>query len=518
MTPRRARTKSAAPPPGARRVALTRDIIAGMTVAVVLIPQSLAYSDVAGMPPINGLYASALPPIAAALFVSSPYLQTGPVAMTSLLTFGALASRAPVGSEEYVQLGILLALVVGVVRLLIGLLRGGVVAHLMSEPMLMGFMPAGALLIVASQLPSALGVDADANSGVPAAALSAAFHPADWEPAAVAFTVGSIAAVLVGRRLNPIFPGVLLVLLAGLAGSVLLNYEGATVGPIPAGLPPFTLVLPYAELPSLVAPGAVIALVGFAEAASIARTYATRERTRWSANREFVSQGVANLAAGVSGGYPVGGSFSRSALNHGAGAVTRASGAITGVAVLAFLPAAGVLEPLPKAILAAIVITAVLGLIRIPRMIALWRVSRPQFVVAWTTFILTLVVAPNVERAVIAGVALALAVHLLREMSVRVETTITGDTLEVRPMGVIWFATAKDLEERLIDLLGENPDARRLRLVLNGVGRIDLTGAMSLDHLLDDARAAGVEVEVIGTPPQAQGLFDRYGRDKKSVS
>jgi SulP family sulfate permease len=226
-------------------------------------------------------------------------------------------------------------------------------------------------------------------------------------------------------------------------------------------------------------------------------------------------QGVANLAAGVSGGYPVGGSFSRSALNHGAGAMTRASGAITGLAVLAFLPFAGILEPLPKAVLAAIVITAVLGLIRLRRMVALWRVSRPQFAVAWTTFVLTLVLTPRVERAVMAGVALA--VHLVRELTMRIETTTTGDTLEVRPTGVLWFATAQDLEERLIDLLEEHRDIDRLRLVLDGLGRIDLTGAMSLDHLLDDARAAGVEVEVVGAPPQARGLLDRYGRRKDAL-
>jgi len=139
-------------------------------------------------------------------------------------------------------------------------------------------------------------------------------------------------------------------------------------------------------------------------------------------------------------------------------------------------------------VLAAIVITAVLGLIRLRRMVALWRVSRPQFAVAWTTFVLTLVLAPRVERAVMAGVALALAVHLVRELTMRIETPTTGDTLEVRPTGVLWFATAQDLEERLIDLLEEHRDIDRLRLVLDGLGRIDLTGAMSLDHLLDDAR------------------------------
>jgi SulP family sulfate permease len=497
---------------GSRRATLARDTIAGITVALVLIPQSLAYAGVAGMPPIGGLYAAALPPLAAAVFASSPYLQTGPVAMTSLLTFGALAGRAPVGSEAYVELGVLLALVVGVVRVLIGLLHGGVIAHLMSEPMLMGFMPAGAILIVASQVPAALGAPGAAGSDVLGAAGSALVAPADWEPAAVGLALGSIVLVLGGRRIHPLFPGVLIALVAGLGLAAAVDYGGATVGAIPAGLPPVTLDLPLRELPGLLAPGAVIAVVGFAEAASIARTYATRERRPWSADREFIGQGAANLAAGLSGGYPVGGSFSRSALNRGAGAVTRASGAVTGLAVLAFLPAAALLEPLPRAVLSAIVISAVLALIRLRRMAVLWRVSRPQFVVAWATFALTLLLAPRIERAVMAGVVLALAVHLIRELSVRIEVTTTGETLEVRPTGVLWFATAHDLEARLNRLIGQHRDATRLRLVLDGLGRIDLTGAMALDRLLDDARAAGLDVEVVDAPPQARGLLARHAR------
>jgi SulP family sulfate permease len=511
---RRARPREA---PRPSLATLPRDALAGITVALVLIPQALAYAGVAGMPPIGGLYAAALPPLAAALFASSPYLQTGPVALTSLLTFGALAGHASVGSDEYVQLGILLALVVGVVRVLIGVLRGGLIAHLMSEPMLIGFMPAGAVLIAASQLPAALGVEPE-ESDVIEAAVSAALSPGDWQLAPIALAAGSLAVVMAGRRIHPLFPGVLVALLAGIALSTLAGYGGAIVGDIPAGLPKVTLDLPYAELPELIVPGAVIAVVGFAEAASISRTYAIRDRRPWSADREFFSQGVANLASGVSGGYPVGGSFSRSALNHNAGALTRASGAITGIAVLAFLPAAAVLEPLPKAVLSAIVISAVLGLMRFGRIVSLWRVSRPQFAVAAVTFVLTLVLSPHVEQAVIAGVVLALGVHLVRELTLRIEVTTAGDTLVIRPSGVLWFATAQDLEDRLSGLLEQHPQTNRLRLALDGFGRIDLTGVMALHRLLDDARAGGIEVEVTGAPPQARGLLDRYQRGKDALA
>jgi sulfate permease, SulP family len=488
---------------------LTRDALAGATVALVLIPQALAYAGVAGVPPVAGLYAAALPLLAAALFASSPYLQTGPVALTSLLTFGALSGRAPLGSEAYLELAMLLALVVGVVRVLIGLLRAGVVAHLMSEPMLMGFVPAAAVLIVASQLPAALGAPAD--GAVLGRAVRALIHPADWDPAALALAGGALVVVAGGRWLHRFFPGVLVALVGGLAAGTLAGDPAATVGPIPSGFPELGLDLPYGELPALLVPGAVIALVGFAEAASVARTYATRERRRWSADREFIGQGAANLAAAVSGGYPVGGSLSRTALNHSAGAASRRAGAITGLVVLAFLPFAGVIEPLPQAVLAAIVIGAVLGLVRLRRLVALWRISRPQFAIAWTTFALTLVLAPRIELAVVTGVTLSIAVHLVRELALRLEVSVEGDTLEVRPAGVLWFATAADLHERLIDLLERNPGAARLRLALDGLGRIDLTGAMTLGHVLDDVRDAGMTIEVTGVPPQARGLLERYG-------
>jgi sulfate permease, SulP family len=494
---------------------LARDVLAGVTVALVLIPQSLAYAGVAGMPPVSGLYAAALPPVAAALFASSPYLQTGPVAATSLLTFGALAGRAPFGSEEYVELGLLLALVVGAVRLLLGVAKAGWVAHLMSEPMLRGFLPAAAILIVASQVPAIVGVAAE--DGVTASAVSALAHPGDWDPAALAFSAGALAIVVLGRRIHRFFPGVLVALLGGIVAGSLLGDPVDTVGNIPTGLPELGLDLPYGELPGLLVPGAVIAFVGFAEAASTARMYATRERQRWSAPQEFVSQGVANLVSGVSGGYPVGGSLSRTALNHSAGAATRRSGAVTGLVVLALLPFAGLLEPLPDAVLAAIVVSAVLALVRVPQILALWRISRPQFGVAATTFVLTLALAPHIERAVLVGVALALAVHLARELTLRLEVVARGDVLEVRPAGVLWFATAYDLQDRLIEVLGRHPEATRLRLALDGLGRIDLTGAMTLAHTLEDVRAAGLEVEVGGVPPQAQGLLERYGEWRASL-
>jgi sulfate permease, SulP family len=499
--------KQRAQPAGVTTAGLARDAIAGLTVGVVLIPQSLAYAGVAGMPPATGLHAAALAPIVAALFASSPYLQTGPVAITSLLTFGALSSQdAVTGTPHYVALAVALALIVGVTRIAIGLLRAGVVARLMSEPVLAGFTPAAGLLIVATQIPALLGMGA--HGDVLDAALDAIEQPDRWDAAAIALAGATLAVLAASRRLHPLVPGALLALAIGLA----LGHGGASVGPvvgdIPSGLPGAPDI-EWDAIPSLVVPGIVIALVGFAETAAVCRTYATRERHAWDHDREFVSQGAANVAAAVAGGFPVGGSLSRSALNHAAGARTRASGAIAGLCVLAFLPFAGTLEPLPRAVLAAIVIAAVLSLVDLRRLARLWRLSRPQFLVAAITFGLTLALSPHVERAILAGVGLAILVHLWRELRVDIQSSAEGDTVELRPQGVLWYGSADELVERLADLLSTHRDARRLRLRLDGLGRIDLSGALALERLVEDARAAGLTVEVTGAPPQAKGLLER---------
>ncbi|HEU5155609.1 MAG TPA: SulP family inorganic anion transporter, partial [Streptosporangiaceae bacterium] len=285
-------------------------------------PQALAYAQLAGMPAHRGLYAAALPPIAAAFLASSPHLQTGPTALTSLLAFATLSALAPPGSPEYVELGLLLAVVVGVARLAIGLLRAGVIAYLMSHAVLVGFVPAATALIVASQLPAALGVAAG-DGGILEEAFDALGDPGAWLAGAVALTVATILVVRLSPRLHPMFPGVLVAIVLGMLAVEVLGFDGKTVGDVPAGLPPISFDLPWGDVPSLLLGGSIIALVGFAEPASVARTLAAKERQPWDPDREFVSQGAANVVAGFSGGFPVGGSFSRSALNRMAGGQTR---------------------------------------------------------------------------------------------------------------------------------------------------------------------------------------------------
>ncbi len=498
--------------PGAReaprkpRVArLLPDVTAGLSVALVLVPQSLAYAELAGMPPHTGLYAAALPPIVASLYASSPYLQNGPTAMASLLALGAVSSLATPMTPEYVGLAALLALIVGIYRVAVGVLRLGRIAYLLSQTVLTGFASAAAVLIILSQLPTMLGV-LPTGSGVLGEMGVVLGNPAGWEAAAVVLSAVTAAAMLLGRRLHPFFPGVLVAVTVGIIYSATTRYGGLTVGKVPAGLPTLGLDLPWQSLPSLLVPALAIAIVGFAEPTAIARLYAAQDRRRWDPGREWVSQGMANVAAGLSGAFPVGGSFSRSALARAAGARTRWNGAVTGLVVLAFLPFAGLLAPLPRAVLAAIVATSVLGLLRPMAYPELWRRSRPQFGIAVFTLLLTLVAAPRVEIGVLGGLGLAVAIHLWREIRLDVEEWEEGGTLHLKPLGVLWFATAQDLGERCVALLARHPEAQSAVVHLDGLGRVDLSGMLALKNFVEDARAGGVRVDIADVPPQTERL------------
>lgn len=484
-----------------------RDGLAGVSVALVLVPQSLAYAVLAGMPPATGLAVGAVATIAAAPFVSSPYLQTGPVAITALLTFGGLADLAETGSAQYVGLAALLALLVGAMRLLIGVARAGALAYLMSQPVLAGFTPAAALVIAISQLPDMLGVEA-AGRG-PVRTLPAVVDVTRWDPTTIAMAGLTIAVVLGGRRLHRLFPSVLAAVGIGLVTATAIDFDGQVVGAIPGSLPVPVLALPWGELPTLAVPAIVIALVGFAEPAAIARTYAQQTRSRWDADREFVSQGVANVASGLFGGFPAGGSFSRSAVAKDAGARTGWTGIATGVAVLVAIPFVGVFEPLPSTVLAAVIFASVLSLLRPREMLRLRRWSRQQFAIAVTTFVLTLALAPQIQYAIVVGVVLSVGAHLRRELMVTATSWLDGTTLHARPIGVLYFGSAHRLEDQVTDLLSDHPDVDELVVHMDRLGRVDVTGALALRDLVEHLAEAGVSTRVVDLTPTSQKIIGR---------
>ncbi len=488
------------------------DVLAGISVALVLIPQALAYAEIAGVEPVHGLYAAVAAPIVGALIGSSPYLQTGPVAVTSLLTYGALTALGDPFSAEFALLAGLLAILVGLVRLGIGLIGGGPIAYLMSQPVVVSFTSAAAILIMSSQLPGLLGVDG--GSGNPfLVALRAIAQPANWQWVDVLLGLFAMAAMIGGRKLSPLFPGALLAVVATSLWSWTVGYGGSTVGDIAIDFKVQT-DLPFGDIPALLLPAVVIAIVGFAEPASIARKYAAEDRTFWDSNKEFMGQGLANIASGLASGYPVGGSFSRTALNRLGGARTRWSGAITGLSVLAILPFAFLLAPLPTAVLSGLVIAAVISLIDLKSPKLYWQWSKPQFVVGVVTFLGTLVLAPRVEQGVILGVAAALVVHLWREMKVGVPSKTEGSTLHIWPTGVLYFGSAPAVERSVNDLLAEHHELDRLVIHLGRLGRLDLTGALMLRDIIEETRSSGVTVEILGGKGHVPKILSRVLEDE----
>ena len=485
------------PRPATRLRLRPGDVVAGVTVALVLVPQSLAYAELAGLPAQLGLIAAVVAPLAAVWFASSPAIQAGPTAMSAVLVFGVLAAQLPPGSPAYASAAALLALMVGALRVALGLLRGGALAFVLSQPVLRGFTLASALLIVASQVPAALGTRSS-GIGLIGGAVQALRDPSAWSLGSLVTALATVALILGARRVHPLVPGALLAVIVGTTASALTGGAlGPTLGAIGAAWPRIELSLPWALAPQLLVGALVIALVGFAEPVAIARRFPDANR-RWDPNRELISQGAANLASGVFGAYPVGASFSRGALFALAGGVSRWSGLVTGLTALGLVAFAPLLTELPRAVLAGVVIAAVRDLARVQPLASLWRIGRTQATIAWTTFGLTLLLEPRVDQAVLAGVAIAVLVHLSRETRLDIEHERAGGRHVVRVQGVLWFASAAQLEDAMRSLWRRHRDERPWRLDLTRVGHVDLDAALVLASLHDQAAAMGLTLDIVG--------------------
>ncbi len=496
------------------------DLLGGISVALILIPQSIANAALAGLPPVVGLFASAFPLLVFALFASSPYLQTGPVALTSLLTAGALvgAGLAP-NTADYIAAAALLALIVGAVRLIIGLTRLGSVVYLMAEPVTIGFTSGAGLVILASQLSKALGVtlpeDVAADENPIQRALWTVLHPGEWQVSAIVLSIVTLALMLLGKRVHRLFPGVLIAVVATLLFSRVVGYEGPVIDPIPSGLPSLSLSLPWGSFGSLLGGGIVIALVGFAEPASIARAFASESQSRWSSSREFVASGFANLVAGATGGYPVGGSFARSSVNRIAGAETRWSGAVTAIVILGFLPFTFLLDGLPDAVLGAVVIGAVVSLVKPRRLWDFRRRSPWQAALVYLTFIATLVSPPNIHYAVVFAVGATILLHFLRPFSLEVVSAPDGG-LDLRPRGLLWMATNARFARGLIDAIEADRGSGPVRVSLDRSTAIDAATAAALVSGKETAQNAGRTFSVSHVPLGAELVLE--GLDVTVVS
>ncbi|MEM1416829.1 MAG: SulP family inorganic anion transporter, partial [Myxococcota bacterium] len=398
-----------------RRADLPADLLAGLTTAVMLVPQAMAYAMLAGLPPIVGLYASLLPLLAYALLGSSRQLAVGPVAMDSLLVAQGLAPFAALGGEVYVAYAAGLALLVGALHVLMGVFRLGFLVNFLSQPVMAGFTSAAALIIASSQLSHVLGVSLP-RGAVWEVAGAALGELAAWHGATLVIALGATGLLVALKRWAPRVPRALVVVVLGtLAVRVLgLEAEGvAVVGAIPEGLPALRVPDVDAEtLAGLIGVAGPIALVAVMEAMSVGKAVAQRLGYDIVPNRELFALGAANVASGLSQGYPITGGFSRTAVNASAGARTPLAGVITaGVVGLTLLFLTPLFHDLPKAVLAAIIMTAVIGLVDLAQARRLWRVARPELALMALTFAATL--GLGIGEGILVGVGASLATFVM---------------------------------------------------------------------------------------------------------
>lgn len=635
-------------------VKLKADAIAGLTVALVLIPQSMAYAQLAGLPAYYGLYASFLPPMIAALFGSSRQLATGPVAVVSLMTAASLSPLAAAGSQSFIAYAILLALIVGVFQFLLGVLRLGLVVNFLSHPVVNGFTNGAAIIIATSQLSKMFGVyvdGADHHYETIMRVIQAAIHYTHWPT--LLMGIAAFAIMFGLKKINPRIPNVLvavtittivswaigfekdvkvdltkisspniqelirdynrifdeksalekeraeIILLsedaqkkhdkiglldikrneavltvkmeelkakeAGLRkqlrellfaavkqsdgsvkfylkgeepenadtdgktwrirvsnkpieeDSIRLTGGGAVVGKIPSGLPSFTIPpIDFKIIIHLIPYAIIISLLGFMEAISIAKALAGKTGQRLDPNQELIGQGLSNMIGAVGKGYPVSGSFSRSAVNFQAGGLTGFSSAFTSIAVLIMLLfLTPLLYHLPQAVLAAVIMMAVIGLLNVSGFVHAWKAQKYDGIISVTSFIATLVFAPHLDKGIMIGVVLSIAVFLYKSMKPKITLLARHDDKVLRCIethslqgcehitvvqfeGTLFFANASYLEDTVREIIEAKKHLRHIILVANGVNEMDASGEETLSLLVDRVRSAGLDISLSG--------------------
>ncbi len=506
---------------------LTRtEVLAGLTVALVMVPQAVAYAGLAGMPLVTGLYACLVPALLAVLFGSASRLSVGPAALTCVLIGASLTGLAEPGSAQWVMLAVWLSLLSGGIQLLLGLGNYGWLINLVSSPVMMGFTQAASILIMASQVPALLGIPAwrwDVHSW--------GIWLTGW-PAL--FGLGSLAVLLLLRRFKPRWPGIMLVMAASSVLACANNYtqHGAIVGLLPSGLPK----LYWPEWPGLEVlnqlwvPAMVIALVSFLETASSARIECQRDGIRWDDSTELFSQGLAKLASALSGSFPTSTSFSRSALMLYAGARSGwAVVASVGFVLLALLILMPALQFVPRSVMAAAVIVAVLNLFQPRQFLKLWRIDRVETATAAVTFAITLATAPRIYWGVMAGVLLGLSHFLhtrlhpriievglhpdgsLRDRHLWQLPPLAPDLYALRMDAELDFAAASSFERAITDHLALHPDTRHVCLFAQPINRIDATGVETFGQLQRQLASRGITLHISGIKLPIEKALQRAG-------
>ncbi|MET9314105.1 SulP family inorganic anion transporter [Kribbella sp. NPDC003505] len=503
------------------------DLVAGLTVWAVLVPESLAYATIAGVPPVVGLYAAVPALVLYALVGSSRHLVVGPMSATAALSAGIVGTFAAGGSERYVALTTALALITGIVGVAAGLARLGFLASLISEPVLKGFIVGLALTIVVGQLPKLFGIDGgEGDFFTKVWHLLTSLDQTSWATLAVGLL--SLVLVLALRRWLPLLPGSLVAVLLGIVAVAVLDLDQhgvAIVGPIQSGLPALGLPsgLGTDDYLALVGPAAGVLLIGFAEGLAAAKTYAAQAGYDIDANRELAGLGVANIGSGLASGMVVNGSLSKTAVNGGAGARSQLSGlTVAALTVVTLLLLTGLFEQLPEATLAAVVIAAVVELIDIPALRRLYRVwterlagiygpaARADFLAAITAMLGVLVF--DTLPGLVIGIAVSITLllfrasrpHLTRLVRIPDGNGLWVDAdrhpdlhpepgiVVVRVESGLFFANADHIRDHVRALAVAGVSA----VVLDGetIPFIDVTAAGMLDQLSHDLASHGVRL------------------------
>ncbi|MCB1421421.1 MAG: sulfate permease [Nitratireductor sp.] len=504
------------------------DLLAAVIVTIMLVPQSLAYALLAGLPAEMGIYASIVPIVLYAIFGTSRALAVGPVAVVSLMTAAAVGKIAVPGSAEYIAAAITLAFLSGLMLAALGFLRLGFLANFLSHPVIAGFITASGIIIATSQLKHVLGVSAEGHN-LYELVVSLLSHLGEINP--YTFVIGALSVaflfwvrkglkpLLIGRGVSPRLADILAK--AGPVGAVAVTILAAwlfgleskgvsLVGDVPQGLPPLTMPsFDYDMWLALAGSALLISVIGFVESVSVAQTLAAKKRQRIDPDQELIGLGAANIGAAFTGGYPVTGGFARSVVNFDAGAATPAAGAFTAVGLaIASLTLTPLLFYLPKATLAATIIVAVLSLVDFSILKKTWTYSKADFLAVASTILITL--GFGVEAGVTTGVLVSILIHLYK--SSRPHMAVVGQVpgtehyrnvlrhkvitderiLTVRVDESLYFANARYLEDAIYDMIAKRPKLKHVILMCPAINAIDMSALESLEAINERLKAGGV--------------------------
>ncbi|MES0396776.1 MAG: SulP family inorganic anion transporter [Syntrophobacteria bacterium] len=505
------------------------DLVAGLTVAVMAVPQSMAYALIAGLPVQYGLYASIVPAVIGSLWGSSAHLITGPTTATSLVVLGTLQMLADPGTSRYLELAFLLALLAGTVRIVMGLSRLGGMLNFVSDSVILGFTAGAGMLIAFNQLPNLIGLEIKRSTAFIESLVGTISHANEAHLITLGLGLVTIAIIVTLKRFRSGWPATLIaMIIAGMLVALFdLNERGVrVVGFIPRSLPGmhFPHLGQAGDMANLASGALAIAILGLMEAVSSAKAIAAQTRQRLDVNQEFIGQGLANVVASMFSGYPVSGSFTRSAVNFRSGGKTPMSGAFSGLAVAAvILVAAPLAAVLPIAALAGVLVVAAYELVDKAGIKRTMLTTRSDGAVLAVTFLSTLFL--RIEFAIYVGVLLSIGLHLVKTSHPRIYSTISNKKTHmgtafgwiycqmdvIRIEGSIFFGSAAFVLEDLQQRLKNHPEMAHLLIRMHDVNILDASGIHALEIILEEVRARGGSLYFAGVNSRVFQVFKDSG-------